>query len=140
MVSQLELFTAPAPVVSTEAQEKRRVLADMKKLRAAEIERLRRVIRHLAHSNHIGQRHSIPYTVTSDDLREHEGITREQRKERGRWFVAKNNIIGAAFHNVEFVRVGTVASKWEGSHGREIKLWTLRKYENIVRSFMAAKQ
>ena len=112
----------------------------MSALRKAEIERLQRAIRHLAHSNDKGQRHNIPHSVNSDDLRALEGIVPERRKHRERWFKAMNNIIGIAFRTAGLVRLHPVASKCSGGHGRMIMLWTLKEYESEVRSFLASQE
>lgn len=140
MSSQLSLLDS-VPVKKSEVNEteiKRNTLKRFEVLRKAEIDRLRRSIRHLCHSNTKGQRNNVPHSVTSDDLREYEGITREHRAKRGRWFVARNAIIGAAFHYSELVNIGTLRSKAEGRHSSKITLWTLRQYENSVKSFVEA--
>jgi len=135
MSSQLALFDTVTPVL-TEAEKKRRVMDRHERniLRSAELEEMRKAIRHLMHSNPNGIRNGVPYTATSDDLRKYMSIAKEGRKNRDRWFTARNNLIGAAFKG--FVRVGTVASSADGSHGREIKLWTLKNYEQSVKSFL----
>ena len=135
MSEQLALFEKPSPVL-TGAEKKRRVLDRMERnaLRRVELEEMRKAIRHLMHSNPNGTRNGVPYTATSDDLRAYLNIQREQRKGRYRWFTSRNNLIGNAFTG--FVKVGGVAAKSEGTHGREIKLWTLKQYENSVRSFL----
>lgn len=136
MGEQITMFDMPKTPVLTEAEKKRRVMDrhERNELRRVELEEMRKAIRHLMHSNPNGTRNGVPYTATSDDLRAYLHIQREQRKGRDHWFTAKNNLIGAAFKG--FVRVGTIASKAEGSHGNEIKLWTLKQYENAARSFL----
>ena len=135
MSEQLFMFGSITPTL-TEAEKKRRVMDrhERNKLRRAELDNLQKAIRHLIYSNPNGVRNGVPFTVTSDDLRKYLSIPREGRKNRDRWFTARNNLIGAAFRG--FVRVGDKMATVDGSHGRRIGLWTLKQYENTVKSFL----
>ena len=137
MGEQLLLFGTTAPAL-TEAEKKRRIMDrhERNALRRVELEEMRKAIRHLMHSNPNGSRNGVPYTATSDDLRAYLNIQREQRKGRDRWFTSRNNIIGAAFRGFVRVKEITMYAKSDGTHGREIKLWTLKQYENSVKSFL----
>jgi hypothetical protein len=113
----------------TEQQKKAAVMALMESERFLELEKRRRKARELSHQNVAGQRHGIPYSVCSDDVNEALGIQKEVAKSRYR---DRNNINGAIFRGDQWVFLCRVRSSREGSHAREIKLWTLKPYAMIA--------
>ena len=90
---------------------------------APNIEEIRRWARWFIYSNQSMPIIRIPNVVWADPVRDH------FRPESG-----KNNWMGGLFRGRIFVKVKGegVASKTEGSHGREVKLWTLKEYLKTV--------
>jgi len=96
------------------------------------LEEARRGARHCCHNPMLGRNYyGIPHTVTADFVRSHMQITTGAPN--------KNNLMGSVFRK-GFVRVGYVASKAEGHHACMIGLWTLPKYEKVVRDFIKGSE
>jgi hypothetical protein len=129
-----KIFTSQ--VKETETQIKNRKLDAMALARREEIEVMRRFARELVYKNSSMKRHNIPNIVTSEDIRELMNITVEKRNQH---FKCRNNYLGTLFLDKRFVSVGFKPSQTPGSHGRIIKIWTLREYADSVKKFLVGQ-
>ncbi len=123
-------------VKETEPQIGKRKLDAMALARKEEIEAMRRFARELVYRNRGLKRHGIPNVVTSEDIRELMSITIEKRNQH---FKCRNNYLGTLFLDKRFVSVGFKPSQTPGSHGRIIKIWTLKGFESSVKKFLAGQ-
>lgn len=131
--AQLTLFEVPR---LTEAQKLAEVRKRMELERAQDIEHMRRVARWFVYANKGMAVHGIPYTVCMDDVNEEMKIPVLKRHWKNG---TENNVHGAIFLKNNWVRVGEVRSKREGSHGNRIGLYTLLQYEKCVLDYLGSQ-
>lgn len=93
-------------------------------------ERVRKYGRHLAHRN-IGMKYyGIPHTFTTDDLR-------ERLPEDVLDSIGDNRFFGAVVGDRKsFIAVGWKVTRMPGNHGRQIRLFTVPDYEEVVRAYI----
>jgi len=114
--------------MESEALQKNEQLEMFEQSNPEFLEEARRLARHCCHNPMLGRNlYGIPHTVTADYVRSQMQIKTGKPN--------KNNVMGSIFRK-GFVRVGYIASKAERHHACMIGLWTLPKYEKVVREFI----
>lgn len=91
--------------------------------------RVRKFARHLCHRNIGLAIYDIPNTFTTDDLRER--LPMEVLD-----LIGDNRFFGAVVGNrKEFIPVGWKTTRMPGNHGRQIRIFTIPDYLEVVRNY-----
>ena len=115
MMVQCNLFDQP-----TEAEKQKAILIMMEKDNKSWLYEARKRARRFCYQNKGFPKYGIPYSITSDDVRELMGIENSG-------FKYSNNVMGSLFRDGRFKKTGEYyASKALGSHGSIRAIWVLK--------------